>query len=254
MRIVSLCPSLTELVFQLGRGEDLVGVTKFCVHPAERVAAVERVGGTKDPKVERVIELAPDLVLMNDEENRSEDHDRLVAAGLRCHSSFPRDPEAAAGVVTDLAAVLEREAAGAELSARITAALDRARASAESRGARRFAYVIWRRPWMAAATGTYVSGLLEACGGGNVFVAAGRPYPEFDPTGPELTAADCVLLSSEPFPFRDAHREELREATGLAASRIRLVDGELLSWHGSRTAAGLDYASRLFDEVAERDA
>ena len=88
MRIVSLCPSLTELVFDLGRGDDLVGITKFCVHPADRVEAIEKVGGTKDPKVDRIIELAPDIVLLNNEENRIEDANALLAAGLRCNTSM----------------------------------------------------------------------------------------------------------------------------------------------------------------------
>jgi iron complex transport system substrate-binding protein len=90
MRIVSLCPSLTELVFDLGRGDDLVGITKFCVHPAARVGAVEKVGGTKDPKVERIVALDPDVVLLNREENRDEDAEALTRAGVHCHESMPR--------------------------------------------------------------------------------------------------------------------------------------------------------------------
>ena len=91
MRIVSLCPSLTELVFELGRGAELVGRTKFCIHPADRVGAVEKVGGTKNPKVDRIIELAPDIVLLNEEENRREDAEALESSGIRCHVSFPRN-------------------------------------------------------------------------------------------------------------------------------------------------------------------
>jgi iron complex transport system substrate-binding protein len=89
MRIVSLCPSLTELVFDLGLGASLVGRTKFCIHPADGVGTVEKVGGTKNPKIDRIIELAPDLVLLNEEENRREDAEALQAAGLKCHVSFP---------------------------------------------------------------------------------------------------------------------------------------------------------------------
>src|SRR5688500_13950351 len=99
MRIVSLCPSLTELVFDLGRGEELVGRTKFCIHPADRVGAVESVGGTKNPKVERIVALAPDLVLLNEEENRREDAEALEAAGISCHTSFPRDADGTARMV-----------------------------------------------------------------------------------------------------------------------------------------------------------
>src|SRR5262245_4316012 len=99
MRIVSLCPSLTELVFDLGRGSELVGVTKFCVHPAEGVRAIEKVGGTKNPKVERIVALAPDLVLLNREENRVEDAEALERAALRCHASMPRSIEETAEMV-----------------------------------------------------------------------------------------------------------------------------------------------------------
>src|ERR671914_2210003 len=106
MRLVSLCPSLTELVFDLGRGDDLVGRTKFCVHPAGRVERIESVGGTKNPKVARIVELAPDLVLLNEEENRREDADALAAAGVRCHVSFPRDAPETATMVRSIAAAL----------------------------------------------------------------------------------------------------------------------------------------------------
>ena len=92
-RIVSLCPSLTELVFDLGLGDELVGVTKFCVHPSEGVAAIEKVGGTKDPKVERIVGLEPTVVLLNEEENRVEDADALRDAGVPCHTSMPRTVE-----------------------------------------------------------------------------------------------------------------------------------------------------------------
>ncbi len=93
MRIVSLCPSLTELVFDLGRGAELLGVTSWCVHPAAGVAEIEKVGGTKDPDLARILALRPDLVLVNEEENRIEDARELAASGVRCHASMPRSPE-----------------------------------------------------------------------------------------------------------------------------------------------------------------
>src|ERR671932_1673308 len=102
MRVVSLCPSLTELVFDLGRGDTLVGRTKFCVHPADRVAAVPSVGGTKNPKIERVVALAPDLVLLNEEENRREDAEALRAAGIACHVSFPKTAPETADMVRSI--------------------------------------------------------------------------------------------------------------------------------------------------------
>src|SRR5678815_2504534 len=112
MRIVSLCPSLTELVFDLGHGSELVGRTKFCIHPADRVDAVEKVGGTKNPKIERIIELAPDIVLLNEEEDRREDADALHAAGIRCHVSFPRTAPETAGMVRSIAEAIGARAEG----------------------------------------------------------------------------------------------------------------------------------------------
>src|ERR687886_1369065 len=147
MRIVSLCPSLTELVFDLGRGDDLVGRTKFCVHPKGRVERVESVGGTKNPKVARIVELTPDLVLLNEEENRREDAEALAAAGVRCHVSFPRDVEGTARMVRDIGVVLGRALEGERIAADIERRAARVREAARLAPVVRYAYLIWRRPW-----------------------------------------------------------------------------------------------------------
>jgi iron complex transport system substrate-binding protein len=245
MRIVSLCPSLTELVFDLGRGADLVGRTKFCVHPAGLVDAVEKVGGTKNPKVARIVELAPDLVLLNEEENRREDAEALAAAGVRCHVSFPRDAGETAAMVRDIGAALARPAAAERIAADIEARAARVREAARGRAPVRYAYLIWREPWMVAGGDTFVSAMLALAGGENVFASPAERYPTVTPA--ELAAADpdAVLLSSEPFPFAGKHADELAALAGLPRERFRLVDGELLSWHGSRTPAGIDYAERV---------
>jgi len=125
MKIVSLCPSLTELVFDLGAGESLVGRTKFCVHPADRVDAVEKVGGTKNPKTERIVELAPDVVLMNDEENRKEDAAALEAAGIRIHSSMPTTAGETASMVRAIGVALARSREAESIAADIERRADR---------------------------------------------------------------------------------------------------------------------------------
>jgi ABC-type Fe3+-hydroxamate transport system substrate-binding protein len=250
MRIVSLCPSLTELVYDLGAGDALVGRTKFCRHPADRVAAVESVGGTKNPKVDRVVALRPDLVLLNEEENRREDAESLAAAGVPLHVSFPRDAWETAAMVRDIGAALRTPGAAEEIAGAIEARSARVRDAAATRvaaGGRgpRWTYLIWRRPWMAVNGDTFVHALLAQAGGENVFAALPARYPEV--TAEALAAADpdVVLLSSEPFPFADRHADELAAATGLPRDRFRLVDGELLSWHGSRTVAGVAYAAEV---------
>jgi ABC-type Fe3+-hydroxamate transport system substrate-binding protein len=242
MRIVSLCPSLTELVFALGRGDDLVGVTDWCVHPAEGVARVEKVGGTKTPDVARIVALAPDLVLLNEEENRREDAERIASAGLACHVSMPRDARQTAEMVRSIAAALERAEAGAVIASDIERRAAEAAARAAGRPRVRFAYLIWRKPYMAVNADTYASAILELAGGENVFGARPDRYPEVSAEEIAAVAPDAVLLCTEPFPFQERHADELAAATGLARHRFEIVDGEYLSWHGSRTPAGIDYA------------
>jgi ABC-type Fe3+-hydroxamate transport system substrate-binding protein len=248
MRIVSLCPSLTELVFDLGRGAELVGRTKFCVHPADRVGAVEKVGGTKNPKVDRIIALAPDIVLLNEEENRREDAEALDAAGLRCHVSFPRNAPETAAMVRSIAAALDAREAGERIARDIETRHERVVSAARGKGTVAFAYLIWREPWMVANGDTFVSAMLAQAGGVNAFGGASERYPAITPE--ELCAAEpaLVLMSTEPFPFRESHADELSNLSGLPRERFLIVDGELLSWHGSRTPAGIDYAEQVIEQ------
>ena len=245
MQIVSLCPSLTELVFDLGLGEDLVGITRFCVHPADRVGAVEQVGGTKDPDIARIIELAPDVVLLNEEENRVEDAEALSSAGVPSHVSFPRTVRDTAEMVRSIGARLERPTEAETIARDIELRRDRVGARASGTAPVRWAYMIWRKPWMAVNRDTFTHDLLALAGGENVFADADERYPEV--TLAELTGSDpgLVLLGSEPFPFEAKHADELAEATGLPRERFVLADGEYLSWHGSRTPDGIDYAEAL---------
>ena len=247
MRIVSLCPSLTELVFDLGRGADLVGRTKFCVHPADRVGAVEKVGGTKNPKVDRIVALAPDIVLLNEEENRREDAEALEAAGVRCHVSFPRNAPETATMVRSIAEALDAGEDGDRIARDIEARHERVVSAARGKETVSFVYLIWREPWMAANGDTFVSAMLAQAGGVNAFGDASERYPTITPD--ELRAADpaLVLMSTEPFPFKDSHADELAKLSGLPRERFLIVDGELVSWHGSRTPAGIDYAEQVIE-------
>ena len=251
MRLVSLCPSLTELVFDLGRGDDLVGRTKFCVHPAGRVEGVESVGGTKNPKVARIVELAPDLVLLNEEENRREDAEALAAAGVRCHVSFPRGVDDTARMVREIGAALERRERAELIASDIERRAARVREGARNVPPVRYAYLIWRNPWMVAGGDTFATAMLALAGGVNVFAAQAERYPTVTPEGLAAADPDAVLLSSEPFPFKEKHADELAAATGLPRSRMHLVDGEYLTWHGSRTPDGIDYAERVIATARE---
>jgi len=256
-RLVSLVPSLTHAVFELGAGSLLVGRTRYCVRPAEGVAAVEAVGGTKDPDVGRVLTLAPDLVLANREENTRRRVER-IAERAPVLLTDPRSPRDVPALWRELGAVCERLEAGERLTAGVEAELARA-FGAEARRAPRFVYWVWRDPWMAAGRDTYISQLLETVGFGNVAPEDRGRYPKVGPAEISALKAEVLLFPSEPYEFelpRDL--EPFRGPVALAGGRWRLaggitavgVDGQLFSWYPSLTAEGLRTARRLREGLA----
>ncbi|MFT4540006.1 MAG: iron complex transport system substrate-binding protein [Planctomycetota bacterium] len=249
MRIVSLCPSLTELVFDLDAGHELVGITDYCIHPKLGVEHVEKVGGTKDPRVDRIVELAPDLVLLNQEENREQDAVALEGAGLHCLTTFPKTIPDTADMVRVIADAIGRQEAGEVIAVDIEQRGERVRRESEALPPVRFAYLIWRKPWMTVNADTFTNALLQAAGGENVFGGHEMRFPAVKVEELAATAPQVVLLSSEPFPFAEKHIKELAARTGLPEGSFRLVDGELLSWHGSRTPRGIDYAEQLLTNI-----
>ncbi|MGQ0649718.1 MAG: helical backbone metal receptor [Gemmatimonadaceae bacterium] len=245
MRIVSLCPSLTELVFDLGLGNALVGRTKFCVHPADEVAVVPSVGGTKNPRIDRIVATSPDLVLMNEEENRIEDARALEAAGVPVHTSMPRTAEDTAAMVRSIGAALAVVGPAESMAADIERRAARVRAAAQGRPPVTYAYLIWREPWMTVNADTFIAELLGMPGGINVFADNAERYPTVTLSAVAAATPAVILLPSEPFPFAEKHIVELSEQLRCSAGRFMLVDGELLSWHGSRTPRGIDYAESV---------
>jgi ABC-type Fe3+-hydroxamate transport system substrate-binding protein len=179
---------------------------------------------------------------MNEEENRREDAEALSARGVRVHATMPRGCEETAAMVRSIADALDRRAQGESIAADIESRARRVRLAAEGRPRVGFAYFIWRKPYMTANADTFASSLLEQAGGVNVYGAHEERYPETSIEELLRLAPRLVLLSTEPFPFQDKHIDELVEATGWSRGRFRIADGEYLSWHGSRTPAGIDYA------------
>ena len=247
VRIASLVPSLTELLFALGLGPWVVARTGFCIHPDE-AAAVPKVGGTKDVNLAKLRRLAPTHALVNIDENRSETADALrefVPQVVVTHPCGPDEVEALIHQIADtfaaLPGVAERAAAlRAELRAELAAMTARADVPV--------LYLIWRQPWMTVARDTYISRLL-ACAGWRTLPAqeggeqGAARYPTLGGHEPWLADVREVLLSSEPYAFTSEH---IAQAQALCAqARVRLVDGELLSWYGPRTAAGLRYLREL---------
>lgn len=235
-RIVSLCPSQTELLFDLGAGDRVVGVTKFCVHPRDGVAQKSKVGGTKDVNLDRVRALEPDLVLAQREENTREVVEAL-AQEVPVYVTDVVDVTSALRMIERVAAVVDSRATGEALAAEIRAGLNALSALPNAR----VLYLIWRDPWMAAGRGTFIHSVLEACGFENAL--ATERYPTVDGEAMRALRPDIVFLSSEPFPFRDKHRQEI--ARELPDVPIQYVDGEVFSWYGSRMRRIPEYARHL---------
>jgi ABC-type Fe3+-hydroxamate transport system substrate-binding protein len=236
-RIVSLCPSITETLHALGVWDRVVGRTDYCVHPAGLVDDVGSVGGTKRVKQERLLALAPDLVLANREENRKEDVEAIRNAGVPVHVSFPKTVSDAADVVEEFGRLLGAEERAAEIGREVRAA-----ASAPGDPVT-CVYVIWRKPWMVATEACFIGDVLRSAGFLNLVPAGDTAYPTLDSDkfARVARAADAVLLSSEPFPFVAKHVPDVPTSP----ERVHLVDGELLSWHGVRTVRGVRYAADL---------
>lgn len=243
-RIVSLVPSITELLFALGLGERVVGRTGFCVHPREGVRTVPKLGGTKDVDLEALRALAPTHVLVNIDENTHETYEALQAFVPNVVVTHPNAPEDNIVLYRLVGAIFAADERAAALARAFEAALARLRGAVRGLSGRRVLYVIWREPWMTVSADTYIARTLGLAKLECVAPASSARYPEFDSPAARALDAELVLLSSEPYPFRDKH---LAEAAGLggARARARLIDGEMVSWYGSRAVAGLDYLARF---------
>ncbi len=240
MRLVSLCPSLTESLVALGAGGDLVGATRYCVHPREALAGVRRVGGTKNPDLAAIRLLAPDLVLANAEENREQDLAAL-ARDLPVDVSHPRTVAEVPALLRRLGELTGRAEAGDAWARRVEERLAAVRARAWAPF--RFVYLIWKEPWMAAVSGTYIADLIATFGGVDALGGTGGPYPRV--TAEEVAASrpGWIFLPDEPYRFADGDREWWSRL--VPACRVELVAGDDLCWHGVRTLRGLDLLERL---------
>ncbi|MEM7409561.1 MAG: helical backbone metal receptor [Myxococcota bacterium] len=251
-RIVSLVPSLSEALFALGLGARVVGVTDWCVHPAEAVAALPKVGGTKNPDLARIRELSPDLVIANREENRERDVERLREAGLPVWVTYPRTVEQAIGLLEEIAGLGAPEASGNTVLARVRDAFQARRALQVPNPTRVFC-PIWKRPWMAVGSDTYADDLLGVCGGVNVFAArTERRYPIVEESEIVASQPEVILLPDEPYAFGLADASELARLDIPAAQegRIHCLDGTLVSWYGPRIAEALDQIGALLHPPA----
>lgn len=237
-RIISIVPSQTELLFDLGLRDEVVGITKFCIHPEEWFRTKTRVGGTKLLHIETIRALQPDLIIAGKEEN-------VQGQVAEIEKEFPvwvsdvKTMEDCLSMIASLGRLVQKEAASEKLIGEIEKGLAQL---TFSKLPKRVAYLIWYNPLMTVGADTFINTILETIGWKNLFADKTR-YPEITMNDLAAMNPDLVLLSSEPFPFKEKHLLEI--SSQLPGIDIKLVDGEMFSWYGSRLLKAIPYLQQL---------
>jgi ABC-type Fe3+-hydroxamate transport system substrate-binding protein len=244
-RIISLVPSITELVCDLGLAANLVGRTGFCVHPRGTVRAIAKVGGTKDVDLDALRALTPTHVIVNVDENRKETVDAIAGFVPHVIVTHPLGPRDNLELYRLIGGIFGRERETETLSARFENALAAAEQAAAGFAPQRVLYLIWRNPWMTVSRDTYIARTLALVHWETVPEQAMERYPEVALDASTLAGVDVVLASSEPYMFRERHVAALAAMPALGGKRVALIDGEMTSWYGSRAIAGLEYLPRF---------
>lgn len=249
-RIVSLVPSITELVCELGLAAQLVGRTGFCVHPRETLKRIPKVGGTKDVNLAKVRALAPSHVLLNIDENTQPTAAALAQFVPHLVVTHPAGPLDNPPLYRLIGGIFGCETAAEALCARFQNAYAALARAAQAWPRQRVLYLIWKNPWMTVSPDTYIARMLALAGWDSVPRSASARYPQVQLDQQLLQDVDLLLLASEPYRFRERHIAELRALAAMRGKMLALIDGEMTSWYGSRAIAGMDYLRRLREPAA----
>lgn len=240
MKIISLVPSITEALFDLGLSEnEIVGRTKFCIHPKNRVEAVERIGGTKNINIDKIKALQPDLILANKEENVKEQIEELMR-DFKLVLTDVATIEDNYYLLKTLGKIFNKEERAQQFNLKIFEILNQFKFPKKLN----VAYLIWKNPYMTVGSDTFIHHVLKELGFENAFKEVTR-YPEISME--DLKDCDIIMLSSEPFPFNEEHVLELK--TKYPEKKILTVDGEAFSWYGTHIAKCENYFRKLFAEL-----
>jgi len=240
-RIISLVPSQTELLFDLGLGSRIVGVTKFCNHPSNKVKHISKIGGTKQLNFDSIKSLKPDLIIGNKEENEQSQIGLLMKHYPVWMSDIVTLDDALQ-MITGIGDITGTNAEAGDLAGRILqdfAGLEPCNKNLK------IVYLIWKKPYMVAGQNTFINDMLQRCGFENAIKQ--ERYPQLSASELQHLMPDVVLLSSEPYPFKQKHITEFKNI--LTESKIRLVDGEMFSWYGSRLLCAIGYFKQLIAEI-----
>lgn len=244
-RIVSLVPSVTELICALGLAPSLVGRTGFCLHPKNLLAPIPKIGGTKDVNIEKIRQLAPTHLVVNIDENEKPTVHALAHCVPNVIVTHPIAPEDNLSLYRLLGGIFGKEPEAEALCARFSDAFSSLRQSQsprEDRAPYRVLYCIWQDPWMTVSNDTYIARMLALIGWQQWVSPSDARYPVFRWDAQMLDEIDEILLSSEPYRFTESHADALEKQTG---KPVRVVDGEMLSWYGSRAIEGIGYLKEL---------
>lgn len=240
-RIISLVPSQTELLHDLGLEDSVVGITKFCIHPREWFKVKPRIGGTKDFKADIIKSLNPDLIIANKEENTKEGLEKLEDI-CPIWVSDVKNVDEALGMIRGIGLVLDKIDEAEEMVSQIQAKKEK---ESPVQTLKKCCYLIWKNPYMTVGGDTFINNLLPYAGFENVYRDLKR-YPSISSDDLLKNDAKYILLSSEPYPFKEKHRIELEKTTG---KKVILVDGEMFSWYGSRLLKSWEYFATLKKEL-----
>lgn len=243
LRIISLVPSQTELLFDLGLDKEVVGITKFCIHPKEKVGQKEKIGGTKNLNIEKIRSLTPTLIIANKEENEKEQIEAL-AKDFPVWISDVTDLQSALEMIAAVGEMTQKEKEAQKLSNNISKAFAYL---APLRETKTSAYFIWQNPFMVAGNNTFINDMLQRTGFKNCFENLKGHYPEISSQQLQKANPEVILLSSEPFPFKEKHVDDFKKIC--PAAEIVLVDGELFSWYGSRLLNAPSYFQKLAESL-----
>ena len=243
MRIISLVPSLTELLIDLGLQDQLIGRTRFCIHPKEVVKSIAKIGGTKTVNIEKVKRLQPDLIIANKEENSLSDVKALEEFSKVYVTDIPNFEEALSAIIT-IGRLTEREKEATEMVSKIQSEFDHLAKSERTKNSA--CYLIWNNPLMTVGYDTFIHDMMRKCGFRNIFADMNR-YPSISFEDIHNGRPDYILLSSEPFPFKEKHIAKFEKYC--PDSKTILVDGEFFSWYGSRMLGAGEYFRKLRLEV-----
>lgn len=245
-RIISLVPSQTELLADLGLENEVVGITKFCIHPENWFRNKTRIGGTKHFDFEKINSLQPDLIIGNKEENEKEQIEEL----MKNHTIWMSDIKTldnACEMIRKIGELTGKKEKAENFATEIKSRFDCFQKKIISFPEKRVAYFIWKNPWMGAGKNTFIDHMLKICGWKNVFYEIESRYPEVTFSELSLLDPELILLSSEPYPFKEKHTEELKAICPKA--KILLVDGEYFSWYGTRLLKSPGYFKTVLASI-----